>query len=104
MNQTKHFVSEFSSMFIMKHYISKSKDVVLGLVLYVLRETECYFFTDKLIVNRLSMVELEQENFDRLLPFETFNMTYDWKSISHYSNRAFRKPFTLGYTLETKVS
>ena len=60
-------------------------------------------FTDKLIVNQLSMVELEQENFDTLLPFETFNMTYDWESISHYSNKAFRKPFTLGYTLETKV-
>ena len=61
-------------------------------------------FTDKLIVNQLSMVESEKENFDNLLPFETFNMTYDWKSISHYSNKAFRKPFTLGYTLETKVS
>ena len=57
-----------------------------------------------MIVNPLSMVELEQENFDTLLPFETFNMTYDWESISHYSNKAFRKPFTLGYTLETKVS
>ena len=67
-------------------------------------ETECYFFTDKLIVNRLSMVESEQANCDQLLTFETFNMTYDWKSITHYSNRAFRKPFTLGYTLETKVS
>jgi hypothetical protein len=61
------------------------------------------FFTDKLIVNRLSMVELEQENFDTLLPFETFNMTHDWESISHYSKKAFWKPFTLGYTLETKV-
>ena len=61
-------------------------------------------FTDKLIVNQLSMVESDKENFDNLLPFETFNMTYDWKSISHYSNKAFRKPFTLGYTLETKVS
>ena len=91
-----------SNDFILKHYISKSKDVVLGLVLYVLRETECYFFTDKLIVNRLSMVELEQENFDTLLPFETFNMTHDWESISHYSKKAFWKPFTLGYTLEMK--
>ena len=61
-------------------------------------------FTDKLIVNQLSMVESGKKNFDNLLPFETFNMTYDWKSISHYSNKAFRKPFTLGYTLETKVS
>ena len=61
-------------------------------------------FTDKLIVNQLSMVESDKENFDNLLPFETFNMTYDWKSITHYSNKAFRKPFTLGYTLETKVS
>ena len=67
-------------------------------------ETECYFFTDKLIVNQLSMVESGKENFDNLFPFETFNMTYDWESISHYSNKAFRKPFTSGYTLETKVS
>ena len=50
------------------------------------------------------MVELEQENFDTLLPFETFNMTHDWESISHYSKKAFWKPFTLGYTLETKES
>ena len=62
------------------------------------------FFTDKLIVNQLNMVELGKENFDNLFPFETFNMTYDWESITHYSNKAFRKPFTLGYTLETKVS
>ena len=67
-------------------------------------ESECYFFTDKLIVNRLSMIELEQENFDKLIQFETFNMTYDWESVSHYSNKAFRKKLTLGYTLETKVS
>ena len=50
------------------------------------------------------MVESDQENFDKLLPFDTFNVSYDWESISHYSNKAFRKPLTLGYTLETKVS
>ena len=66
-------------------------------------ETEFYFFTDKLIGNEQNMVEFGKE-FDNLFPFETFNMTYDWESITHYSNKAFRKPFTLGYTLETKVS
>ena len=57
-------------------------------------DIEFYFFTDKLIVNRQSMVEFGKE-FDNLFPFETFNMTYDWESITHYSNKAFRKPFTL---------
>ena len=85
----------------MEHYTLKVK--MLYLDLYCIEWNWMLFFTDKLIVNRLSMVELEQENFDTLLPFETFNMTYDWESISHYSNKAFRKPFTLGYTLETKV-
>ena len=66
-------------------------------------DIEFYFFTDKLIVNRQSMGEFGKE-FDNLFPVETFNVTYDWESITHYSNKAFRKPFTLGHTLETKVS
>ena len=42
-------------------------------------------------------------NFDTLV-HDTFNQTYDWKSISHYTNKKFRKKNTLGYTLVSKVS
>ena len=45
----------------------------------------------------------KEDNFDTLV-YDTFNQTYDWKSISHYTNKAFRKKNTLGYTLVSKVS
>ena len=45
----------------------------------------------------------KEDNFDTLV-FDTFNQTYDWKSISHYTNKEFRKKNTLGYTLVSKVS
>ena len=45
----------------------------------------------------------KEDNFDKLV-YDTFNQTYDWKSISHYANKAFRKKNTLGYTLVSKVS
>ena len=62
-----------------------------------------YFFIDKMIVNWSSMDTTKEDNFDTLV-YETFNQTYDWKSISHYTNKAFRKKNTLGYTLVSKVS
>ena len=49
------------------------------------------------------MDKSKQENFD-VLVFDNYNLTYDWKSISHYSNKAFRKNDTVGYTLISKVS
>ena len=45
----------------------------------------------------------KENNFDTLV-YDTFNQTYDWKSISHYTNKEFRKKNTLGYTLVSKVS
>ena len=65
-------------------------------------ETKCYFLTDKLIVNQLSMVELEKENFDKLFPFETFNMTYDWKSIPIIPTKLFGNHLHLGTPLKQK--
>ena len=62
-----------------------------------------YFFIDKMIVNWSSMDATKEDNFDTLV-YDTFNQTYDWKSISHYTNKAFRKENTLGYTLVSKVS
>ena len=62
-----------------------------------------YFFIDKMIVNWSSMDTTKEDNFDTLV-YDTFNQTYDWKSISHYTNKAFRKKNTLGYTLVSKVS
>ena len=62
-----------------------------------------YFYTDKMIVNWSSMDTTKEDNFDTLV-YETFNQTYDWKSISHYTNKEFRNKNTLGYTLVSKVS
>ena len=56
-----------------------------------------------MIVNWSSMDTSKEDNFDTLV-YDTFNQTYDWKSISHYTNKAFRKKNTLGYTLVSKVS
>ena len=66
-------------------------------------QTDTTFFIDKLIVNWSSMDTTKEDNFDTLV-YDTFNQTYDWKSISHYANKAFRKKNTLGYTLVSKVS
>ena len=62
-----------------------------------------YFFIDKTIVNWSAINTANEDNFDTL-EYDTFNQTYDWKSISHYSNKEFRKQNTLGYTMVSKVS
>ena len=62
-----------------------------------------YFFIDKMIVNWSTIDTTKEDNFDTL-EYDTFNQTYDWKSISHYSNKEFRKQSTLGYTMVSKVS
>ena len=43
-----------------------------------------------------------QHNFDRL-NFSTYGLPYDWKSITHYGYKAFRKLDYIGYTIESKV-
>ena len=56
-----------------------------------------------MIVNWSTIDATKKDNFDTL-EYDTFNQTYDWKSISHYTNKEYRKQNTLGYTLVAKVS
>ena len=61
------------------------------------------FFTDLVIVNYENIAKYGQYNFD-VLNFETYGLLYDWKSITHYRNKAFRKMNSFGYTIESNVS
>jgi hypothetical protein len=61
------------------------------------------FFTDLIIVNYENIAKYGQYNFD-VLNYETYGLLYDWKSITHYRNKAFRKINAFGYTIESKVS
>ena len=56
-----------------------------------------------MIVNWSTIDNTVEENFDTLV-YYTFNQTYDWQSISHYTNKEFRKKNALGFTLISKVS
>ena len=61
------------------------------------------FFTDLVIVNYENIAKNGQYNFD-VLNYETYGLLYDWKSITHYRNKAFRKTNVFGYTIESNVS
>ena len=61
------------------------------------------FFTDLIIVNYEKIAKYGQYNFD-VLNYETYGLLYDWKSITHYRNKAFRKENVFGYTVESNVS
>ena len=61
------------------------------------------FFTDLVIVNYENIANNGQYNFD-VLNYETYGLLYDWKSITHYRNKAFRKINSFGYTIESNVS
>ena len=61
------------------------------------------FFTDLVIVNFENIAKTGQYNFD-VLNYETYGLLYDWKSITHYRNKAFRKKNVFGYTIESNVS
>ena len=63
---------------------------------------EISLFTDIALVNMEKISLSQQHNFDRL-NFSTYGLPYDWKSITHYRNKAFRKLDSIGYTLESKV-
>ena len=66
-------------------------------------QTYTPFLLTKFIVNWLTIDTTMEDNFDTL-EYNNFNQTYDWKSISHYTNKEFRKQNTLGFTLVSKVS
>ena len=55
------------------------------------------------IVNYENIAKNGQYNFD-VLKYETYGLLYDWKSITHYRNKAFRKKYAFGYTIESNVS
>ena len=45
----------------------------------------------------------QQSNFD-ILNFDTFDLPYDWASISHFRSKAYRTQKSVGHTIESKVS
>ena len=60
------------------------------------------FLLTLLLVNMEKISISRQHNFDRL-NFSTYDLPYDWKSITHYGYKAFRKLDSIGYTIESKV-
>ena len=69
----------------------------------VSQQTWCFLFTDTVIVNRGRIQTSQQGNFE-ILNFDTYNLTYDWSSISHFKSKAFRKEKSVGHTIESIVS
>ena len=66
-------------------------------------EFEPFLFTDAVIVNWEKIEASQQSNFD-ILNFDTFNLPYDWASISHFRSKAYRTQKSVGHTIESKVS
>ena len=57
------------------------------------------------LVNLENIAENEQYNFNvEETYYENDGLLYDWKSITHYRNKAFRKENGFGYTIESNVS
>ena len=77
--------------------VERSTKTLLGVKNWLL------FFTDLVIVNYEKIAKYGQYNFD-VLNYETYGLLYDWKSITHYGNRDFRKEKSFGYTIESNVS
>ena len=66
-------------------------------------EFEPFLFIDAVIVNWEKIEASQQSNFD-ILNFDTFNLPYDWASISHFRSKAYRTQKSVGHTIESKVS
>ena len=64
---------------------------------------ETFWFTDAVIVNWGKIQASQQSNFD-ILNFDTFNLPYDWASISHFRSKAYRTQKSDGHTIESNVS
>ena len=56
-----------------------------------------------MIVNWGNIQASQQSNFD-IFNFDTFNLPYDWASISHFRSKAYRTQKSVGHTIESKVS
>ena len=66
-------------------------------------EFQPFLFTDAVIVNWEKIEASQQSNFD-ILNFDTFNLPYDWASISHFRSKAYRTQKSVGHTIESNVS
>ena len=66
-------------------------------------EFEPFLFTDTVIVKWEKIQGSQQANFD-ILNFDTFNLPYDWASISHFRSKAYRTQKSVGHTIESNVS
>ena len=64
-----------------------------------------FLFNDPLIkIVNLGKIETSQQSNFEILNFDTYNLTYDWSSISHFKSKAFRKEKSVGHTIESNVS
>ena len=66
-------------------------------------EFEPFLFTDALIVNWEKIETSQQSNFE-VLNFDTFDLPYDWASISHFRSKAYRTQKSVGHTIVSNVS
>ena len=66
-------------------------------------EFEPCLFTDTVIGNWEKIQASQQANFD-ILNLDTFNLPYDWASISHFRNKAYRRQKSVGHTVVSNVS
>ena len=62
-----------------------------------------FLFNDPVIVNWGKIHTSQQSNFE-ILNFETYNLPYDWASISHFRSKAYRAQKSVGHTIESNVS
>ena len=62
-----------------------------------------FLFNDPVIVNWGKINTTQQSNFE-ILNFETYNLPYDWASISHFRSKAYRTKKSVGHTIESNVS
>ena len=77
--------------------------VVHGSMVLVSSRRLGFLFTDVVIVNWGNIETTQQSNFDTL-NIDTYNLTYDWSSISHFRSKAFRTQKSVGRTIESNVS
>ena len=66
-------------------------------------ESEPFLFTDTVIVNWEKIETSQQSNFE-VLNFDTFDLPYDWASISHFRSKAYRTQKSVGHTIVSNVS
>ena len=64
-----------------------------------------FLFNDPLIIIvNMGKIEASQQSNFEILNFDTFNLPYDWASISHFGSKAYRTQKSVGHTIESNVS